>query len=164
MEEEEYQPTIEEVKHIVDTKRKTKKQVEIKELPELKSLIRKEKKPKARAIKQVIEEPIEEPIKEPIKELINDDTKLRELQDDVYNLTNLIIDMMKSKPKIKPKTKPKPRPVTKTLDLTISDKEIVNIINDNNDNDNKNKPTEKPVKGSSNDDKLKAFLDAMTKK
>ena len=69
------------------------------------------------------------------------------------------LGMMKTKNKIaKPKSKPKPKKVIKTLDLTITDKEIDAIVND--------KPIEKKVniKGSSTDDKLKAFLDAMIKK
>jgi hypothetical protein len=176
--EEEQKPTIEEIKQIVDAKRKTKKQIEFKQpnekviIPEPKQIVRKQRTPRAK--KEPVLEPIQEPIIEPVKEFIQEpikepipelmktysnDTKIRELQDDVYGLTNLVLEMMKTKSKIaKPKSKPKPKKVIKTLDLTITDKEIDAIVND--------KPIEKKVniKGSSTDDKLKAFLDAMIKK
>lgn len=180
--EEEQKPTIEEIKQIVDAKRKTKKHIDFKQpnekviIPEPKQIVRKQKKPKA--VKEPIQEPIQELIQEPIKEPLiefiqepikeskpesvksfSNDIKLRELQDDIYGLTNLVLEMMKPKNKIaKPKPKPKPKKIVKTLDLTITDKEIDAIVND--------KPIEKKVniKGSSNDEKLKAFLDAMIKK
>jgi cobalamin biosynthesis protein CobT len=61
---------------------------------------------------------------------------------------------MKSKIKSKPKPRPNPalKRVNNTLDLTVNDKEIDEIIN----TDKKQDKTK--------DDKLKAFLDALTKK
>ena len=84
--------------------------------------------------------------------------------DTLYETINNIKDLISSQSKviedaIKPKTRKekkqrKPKVETKTLDLSIPDKEIENIINDNN---NIKKDKEK-------DEKLKAFLDALTKK
>jgi hypothetical protein len=86
-----------------------------------------------------------------IKELINNQN--------INNLKDEIINAVKPKPKPKKVKTPKERVVNKTLDLTISDAEISNIINPNNNkekelNDYKNK----------GDEKLASFLKALQKK
>jgi hypothetical protein len=77
------------------------------------------------------------------------------LKENISNIKDLLEEIMKSKIKSKPQPKPRPNPALKrvnnTLDLTINDKEIEEII----------KPDKK--QDNTKDDKLKAFLDAMTK-
>ena len=79
-----------------------------------------------------------------IKELINNQN--------INNLKDEIINAVKPIPKPKKVKTPKERVVNKTLDLTISDAQISNIINPNNDYKNKG------------DEKLASFLKALQKK
>jgi len=82
-----------------------------------------------------------------IKELINNQN--------INNLKDEIINAVKPKSKPKKVKTPKERVVNKTLDLTISDAQILNIINPNN---NKEKELNK------GDEKLASFLKALQKK
>ena len=71
--------------------------------------------------------------------------------DDLFNEVNVIKEMLINL-KPKPRAKPKPKKVIKTLDLTITDNEINNII--------KNEKEQQPKQ----DEKIKAFLDALLKR
>lgn len=77
------------------------------------------------------------------------------LKENISNIKDLLEEIMKSKIKSKPQPKPRPNPALKrvnnTLDLTVNDKEIDDILN----TDKKQDKT--------NEDKLKAFLEALTK-
>jgi hypothetical protein len=86
-----------------------------------------------------------------IKELINNQN--------INNLKDEIINAVKPKSKPKKIKTPKERVVNKTLDLTISDAEISNIINPNNNKENELKDYKN--KG---DEKLASFLKALQKK
>ena len=93
----------------------------------------------------------------------NDRTKkeLNELKEYISSQQQNIIDIFNSlksnKTKPKPRPKPKPKPI-KSLDLTISDKEIEEVINlpANKTETNKTNTTK-------TDTKLQAFLDALKK-
>ena len=65
------------------------------------------------------------------------------------NQNNFIKESLKPKQRAKPKPKPK---INNTLDLTITDNEINNIVNN---------PTQETPKY---DEKIKAFMDALLKK
>jgi hypothetical protein len=193
MEEQEQEPTIEEIKIIANQKRPKKpsayndfikqqmellkgqdlkpkekmklatqewhKQKEPKgakeDLPPPKQFIRKEK-PVKEPIKEQIKEPIKEELTKPEEkpninydELHNDINFLKEM---LKNQNNLIHETLKPKPRARPKPRPKPKKIIKTLDLTITDNEINNIINDGKEQEPKQ------------DEKMKAFLDGLLKK
>jgi hypothetical protein len=188
--EEEIKPTIEEIKQIADTKRKlknpTKYNTFVKEqmeklkdenisqkeklsaiskqwkdqkepLPppkEFKRRVKKEPKSQPEPEPEIKSEPElkgpePEPEPEQRPELINND--FITLHENINSIKQLLEEVMKSKSKPKPKPRPTLKRVNKTLDLTINDKEIEDIINV----DKKKDKTQ--------DEKLKAFLDAMTK-
>lgn len=121
--------------------------------------------------KKVVKEPKLEPIIEPnnhvneIKETIENEIKpkinydelhnnIEILKEMVKNQNNFIQESLKPKPRAKPKPKPKMKRVNNTLDLTITDNEINKIINDK----------EPEPKGPQQDEKIKAFLDALLKR
>ena len=185
--EEENKLTIEDIKQIADTRRKlknpTKYNIFVKEQMEklkdenisqkdkLSTISKKWKEqkeplpPPKETKKRIKKEPEFQPEPEPeIKsepepngpepelkpEPINND--FITLQENINSIKQLLEEVMKSKSKPKPKPRPTLKRVNKTLDLTINDKEIEDIIN-----------TDKK-KDKTQDEKLKAFLDAMTKK
>jgi hypothetical protein len=74
------------------------------------------------------------------------------LQENIMNIKQLLEEVIKSKPKPKPKPNPALKRVNNTLDLTVNDKEINDIINT------------KTAQDKKQDEKLKAFLDALTKR
>lgn len=91
----------------------------------------------------------------PFKDIFN---TLNNLKDLISSQKNDIIEAVKPKvpveepKKKKPKAKPKAKKVTKTLDLTVSDKEVEKIVSGNN---------TQPKAG---DAKLQAFLEAFQKR
>ncbi len=175
----ENEPTIEEVKKIVNKKRaqsKTySKEDRIKNLEIAREKKKNTVKPKGKeeVLKDddsgddVIEKGFDTSVvsnkkllKTKYKSQYNNLDTLSDLYESINNIKNLISSQSKViEDAVKPKTKKekkqrKPKEETKTLDLSIPDKEIEDIINDN---DNIEKEKEK-------DEKLKAFLDALTKK
>ena len=98
-----------------------------------------------------------------------DNDVLNQLKELILN-QNEILNNLKSKPIRKQRVK-KPVVERKTLDLTITDNDIKNIIDNNNNknnnniknNDNKNNDNIKNNDNKPNDPKLQAFLDAFKK-
>ena len=117
----------------------------IKEIAEEKRKQKKEAKSKAYKKKEFIKEEIKEqpinikPLEAPINveqfqiPITDNEDRYKELYDDIKNIKDLInqqtnfIQEVINKPKAK-KQKPKPKPVVKTLDITVTDKEIEKII------------------------------------
>ena len=154
------QPTIEDVKRIVDSKRikRSPSKTYTKE-DRIKNLeLAREKKRNAK--NEIITET------EPIKSKKINENKLVEklntstpvINNDLFNEIkelilnqNQILSNINIKPKPKAKPKPKPKDLGKTLDLVVSDKELEQIINPPPNNT-------KPI-----DPKLEAFLKAFQK-
>ena len=161
-EETNTQPTIEDVKRIVDSKRikRSPSKTYTKE-DRIKNLeLAREKK---RNTKNKIT--ITEQKQEPIKSIKINENKLVEnlntstpvINNDLFNEIkelilnqNQILSNINIKPKPKPKPKAKPKDKCKTLNLVVSDTELEQIINP--------PPNTKPI-----DPKLQAFLDAFKK-
>ena len=164
---EEQIPHINEIKEIVNKKRKNMK-IEEEErvlppsetpLPPLKKYIR---KPKVEPIKKDIkEETIEEVLKEPIKEkeLIKEE-KIEEVikYDNNHELKELLLEINKKLENLSIKKERKkvikPKEINKTLDLSIDNKEIENII------EKDNKVSDNIIK----DEKLQAFINGFLKR
>lgn len=121
--------SIEKIKEIAEEKRKQKKEAKSKAYKK-KEFIKEEIKEQPINIK-----PLEAPINvEQLQIPITDnEDRYKELYDDIKNIKDLInqqtnfIQEVINKPKAK-KQKPKPKPVVKTLDITVTDKEIEKII------------------------------------
>ena len=177
IEEEEFnnQPTIEEVKKIVDSRRQKDK---IKRLPSktytkedrIKNLeIAREtkrntiKNPKPEPEPELEPEPKSKPKSKPEPEPELKPINYNDMINDFKNILNENIEVILNKINTKKKREQKPRKPkteTRTLDLSITDDEIKNIISNNSITD-----MEKPkTKYENTDAKLKAFLDALTKK
>lgn len=171
--------SIEEIKEIVDSKRPRKytKEDRVKNL----QIAREKKQMKKQQLKESVIEPVivetePEPAKviktvkakldkehktiKPVKSIDNENDKLADIYNDIQNIKDLITEQSQKfesiviKPKPKPKKEKKIKIENKTLNLSITDKEIDNIINDNKDNKN----------NKINDKKLEDFLKAFQKK
>jgi hypothetical protein len=133
------EPTLEEVKKVVDKKRATKED---------------KRKTKTKPIIPIIEP---QP-KNKSEENLNNDI-LNQLKELILN-QNQILNNLNVKPARKPREK-KPVVEKKTLDLTITDTDIKNIMDNNNIHNNKN---ENHIKNEQViDAKLQAFLQAFKK-
>ena len=125
--------------------------------------------PKADLVPEPIPEPEPKPQRKPKSKpiqnnivMVEDKSPFNKLEESINKLKEDIIKAVNEKPK-KVKKPPKAPVVNKTLDLTISDAEISNII------DNKNevkKETKKEIEEFKNkgDEKLQSFLKALQKK
>lgn len=180
--EEEFEdntPTFEEVKKIVDNKRKegmkegTKEKI-IKRTPS-KSYTREDRiknlqlaREKKKIDKEKVIQKTDIPIIEPLKridssnnfdDLLNEFKSVVALQSEYFEKLKTDININKYDKKIEKKRTPrqkKPKEPIRTLDITIDDNEIKNIIENNTiTNTKKNEPIEDP--------KLKTFLDALKK-
>jgi hypothetical protein len=170
---EEEEPSIETIKKFADEKRKTIKKVnpELYEAQQQKRLDNLAKGRETRRLKllekneKVVEEAdnysdIDKPFKGDLIGLYqylkkkDDAEKEKEKEFDTLfkEITNIKEIITKPKAKSKPKPKSKPKIIGKSLDLTISDKEVEEIVNEN-------KTQLKPI-----DPKLNAFLEALQKK
>lgn len=162
----EHQPTIEEVKKIVDSRRQNDKknkrspsktytkEERIKNL-EIAREIKKNtiKKPEPRP------EPKPESKPDPKPEPINYNEMINDFKSILNENINEILNKINTK-KMREQKQRKPKTESRTLDLSITDDEIKNIISNNSITD-----TEKSkIKSENTDTKLKAFLDALTKK
>ena len=161
-EEEITQPTIEDVKRIVDSKRikRSPSKTYTKE-DRIKNLeLAREKRRNTKTNITITEQK-----QEPIKSIKINENKLVEnlntstpvINNDLFNEIkelilnqNQILSNINIKPKAKPKSKPKPKDKGKTLNLVVSDTELEQIINP--------PPNAKPI-----DPKLQAFLDAFNR-
>jgi hypothetical protein len=171
--------TIEEVKKIANEKRKKTNNADLAQ-KRLENLakgreIRKQKlmeakvpvpvpEPISTPVPVPVPEPISTPVPEPIQRkpkqikrqnsIEDNNISYNILKETIINLKDEIINAVKPKPKPKKIKTPKERVVNKTLDLTISDAEISNIINPNKKKENElNK----------GDEKLASFLKALQK-
>lgn len=123
-----------------------------------------EPKPQRTPSIPVVDEEVKTPQRKPKQTKrqnnIEEFQSFNKLEESINNIKELIINNLKDeiinavKPKSKPKT-PKAPVINKTLDLTISDAEISNIID--------NKKEMKDYKNKS-DEKLASFLKALQKK
>ena len=173
----ENEPTIEEVKKIVNKQRKQSKTYSKEDRIKNLEIAREKKKNtvKSKGKEEVLKDDdsgddvIEKGFdtsavsnKNPLKTKHKSQYSNLDTLSDLYETINNIKDLISSQSKViedavKPKTRKekkqrKPKVETKTLDLSIPDKEIENIINDNNN-----------IK-KENDEKLKSFINALTKK
>ena len=166
---EQSKPTIDEIKKIVDDKRNNKPQKYSNE-QRLKNLeLAREKRKIKNQNKKIIEEPIQiytpipaqipAPIPAPIPAQILENNLINELKNMILR-QNEILEKLNIEPKKKIKKEPKKKIENKTLDLTISDKEIKNIIDANNNSNNSNNSNNKKI---IEDPKLKMFLDAFNR-
>ena len=179
----ESKPTIEEIKKIVDDKRNNKPQKYSNE-QRLKNLeLAREKRKIKNQNKKIIEEPIPTPAPAPIPAPIPSPIPLKipiqipapipaqihassfenNLMIELKNMIlkqNEILEKLNIEPKKKIKKEPKKKIENKTLDLTISDNEIKNIIDAKNNNNNSNNINNINDKKNIEDPKLKMFLDA----
>lgn len=171
----ESKPTIEEIKKIVDDKRNNKPNKCSNE-QRLKNLeLAREKRKIKNQNKKIIEEPIPAPIPvkipiqkpapipAPIPVQISESSFENNLMNELKNMLlkqNEILEKLNIEPKKKIKKEPKKKIEIKTLDLTISDKEIKNIIDANNNSNNSNNINNINDKKNIEDPKLKMFLDA----
>jgi hypothetical protein len=188
--QEQNKPSLEEIKKIVDSKRskgskaRTPSKSYTKE-DRIKNLQLAREKKRNTEIKPI---PIPEPKQEPIKSKTISENKLVEnlntsapiinhtFNNEINELKQLIITQNEILEKLKidtrPKTIRKPKPENqkkmKSLDLTITDDDIKNIIennsNTNNNNNTNNITNNKKTIEPKIDDKLKSFLDALLKK
>lgn len=179
---EQSKPTIDEIKKIVDDKRNNKPQKYSNE-QRLKNLeLAREKRKIKNQNKKIIEEPVQisapipapiplkipiqkpAPIPAPIPSQISESSFENNLIIELKNMIlkqNEILEKLNIEPKKKIKKEPKKKIENKTLDLTISDKEIKNIIDaNNNNNNNSNNINNINDKKNIEDPKLKMFLDA----
>jgi len=171
LEEEELKdmsPTLEEVKRVVNNKRlqKTSKTYTREDRIKNLELAREKKKlDKLKATQKINNPmPIIENVKETPKTNFND---YNDIINELKNITALqyeYFEKMKAELKTntkKPRTPRKPKEQKRTLDITINDNEIKNIIENKSTiipytaNTNSNEPKQDP--------KLKAFLDALNK-
>jgi hypothetical protein len=162
---EQIKPTLDEIKKIVDNKRKNKPNKDLTE-QRLKNLeLAREKRKIMNQNKKTnapIPAPIPESIPAPIPESIQsvENNLINELKNMILK-QNEILEKLNIEPKKKIKKETKKKIENKTLDLTISDKEIKNIIdaNNNSNNINNNINDKKNIE----DPKLKVFLEALKK-
>jgi hypothetical protein len=165
------EPSIEDIKKFADEKRKSTKkanpELEQKRLDNLAKgrETRKQKLLEKKENKLVVEEPdnytdIDKPFKgdliglyQYLKEKDEAEKENNKNFDTLYKeITDIKEIITKPKAKSKPKPKSKPKIIGKSLDLTISDKEVEEIVNEN-------KTQLKPI-----DSKLNAFLEALQKR
>ena len=128
--ESDTEPTIEEIKKIANERRVNKKQT-------------KPRASRSKTIKEIkveeLTQPIQLPLSLPIQASLpteNKDDKYKEIYEDIKNIkelinqqTNFIQEVIKPKEK-KQRAKPKLKQVNNTLDLTILDKEVNEILED----------------------------------
>ena len=170
---EQIKPTLDEIKKIVDNKRKNKPNKDLTEqrlknlelAREKRKIMNQNKKTNAPIpvpIPAPIPAPIPVPIPAPIPESFQsvENNLINELKNMILK-QNEILEKLNIEPKKKIKKEPKKKIENKTLDLTISDKEIKNIIdaNNNSNNINNNINDKKNIE----DPKLKVFLEALKK-
>ena len=148
------EPSFENIKEIVDEKRKKKPKPKAVSIPKPKAIKNETKK-----VEEKVEEvQVQETKVEEILPISNNVDVYKDIYESINNLkelinqqTNIIQEVIKPKQK-KQRAKPKPKSISKTLDLTIEDKEIINIINEKNN-----------VIIPNIDDKLQHFLKALQK-
>ena len=183
--QEENKPSLEEIKKIVDSKRLkgSKARAPSKSYTKedrIKNLQLAREKKRNTEIKPI---PIPEPKQEQIQPKKISENKLVEnlntsapiinhtFNNEINELKQLIITQNEILEKLKidarPKTIRKPKPENqkkmKSLDLTITDDDIKNIIENNTNNTNTNNTNKKTIEPKI-DEKLKSFLDALLKK
>lgn len=154
------EPSFEDIKSIVDEKRRKRTKPKPKPKPKpiiIKNEVKEEEEVKVEEIK--IEE-VPPTIQKQTSYIDKTDVykdiyeSINNLKDLINQQTNIIQEVIKPKPK-KQRPKPKPKNIPKTLDLTIEDKEIMNIINEKKDD----------IKPDKNvDEKLQQFLKALQKR
>ena len=131
---EEEEPTIEDIKKIVDSKRVKNSNQNYSKEQKLKNLeLAREKKRYLNEIKknQITPAPIQQPIPAPTPAPIPTPTTDNNLIIELKNMIlkqNEMLENIKIEPKKKIKKEPKKKQVIRSLDLTITDKEINNII------------------------------------
>ena len=157
--EEEEEPSIEDIKQVVNSKRNNTSKKYSKE-DRLKNLeLAREKRKNMNLMKKVpapipasIPAPIPAPIVAPIPAPLTENDLINELKN-MFLRQNEILEKIKIEPKTRVKKEPKKKQTIRSLDLTLTDKEINNIITTNINNDKK----------IIEDPKLKMFLDAFNR-
>jgi hypothetical protein len=129
--ESDTEPTIEEIKKIANERRVNKKQA-------------KPRASRSKTIKEIkveeLTQPIELPLSLPTQASLpteNKDDKYKEIYEDIKNIkelinqqTNFIQEVINKPKEKKQRAKPKLKQVNKTLDLTVLDKEVNEILED----------------------------------